>query len=356
MARMAAGSHAHLRILRMTTAAWRSGFVRVLHAPAVMFGVFALTLAAAVPLAVVMRGAIESHLGRSLMASNAADAVNYDWWQEFTSQASGLTTTFSPAIIGFAATLDNLSSILDAEGTVAPITALLAAYLVAWTFLSGGVLDRYARQRPTRAFGFFGASGIFFWRFLRLAIVAAVVYWFLFLYVHQWLLDDAYRRLTRDLSVERSAFLWRITLYLVFGACLVGVNLMFDYARIRLVVEDRRSALGALRAALVFVGRHPRRVMGLYAMNTLAFLVLLAIWALAAPGAGRGGVMMWITFVVAQVYLMARVVLKLQFMASQTALFQASLAHSAYTAAPATRWPESSAVEGVAGVSSTPLR
>jgi hypothetical protein len=340
----------------MTTAAWRSGLIRVLHAPAVVGGVFAMTLAAAVPLAVVMRGAMESHLGRSLMAGNAADAVNYDWWQEFTSQAPGLAMSFSPAIIGFAATLDNLSGMLDAEGEAAPITALVVAYLLLWTFLSGGILDRYARQRPTRAFGFFGASGIFFWRFLRLAIVAAVAYWFLFSYVHQWLFDDAYRRVTRDLSVERIAFFWRMTLYLVFGVCLVGVNLIFDYARIRLVVEDRRSALGALRAALAFVGRYPRRVIGLYALNTLAFLALLAVWALTAPGTGRGGAMMWLTFVWAQIYLMARVALKLQFIASQTALFQASLAHAGYTAAPEPRWPESPAVEAVAGVSSMPLR
>ena len=31
-----------------------------------------------------------THLGRSLAADSAADGVNYDWWQEFTSQATGL--------------------------------------------------------------------------------------------------------------------------------------------------------------------------------------------------------------------------------------------------------------------------
>ena len=49
------------------------------------------------------------------MANQAADGVNYDWWQEFASQATGLGTTFTPPVIGFAATLDNLSSLLDAQ-------------------------------------------------------------------------------------------------------------------------------------------------------------------------------------------------------------------------------------------------
>ena len=33
-------------------------------------------------------------------------------------------------------------------------------------------------------------------------------------------------------------------------------NLVLDYARIRIVVEDRRSALGALAAGARFVRRH----------------------------------------------------------------------------------------------------
>jgi hypothetical protein len=340
----------------MTSAAWRSGFTRVFRAPAIVAGMLALTVAAALPAAIVLRGALGAHLGRSVMADAAAEAVNYDWWQEFTSQASGLATTFSPAIIGFAATLDNLSSVLDAQPEIAPVVALLAVYMLAWIFLSGGIVDRYARQRSTRTFAFFGACGVFFWRFLRLAIVAGVVYWFLFSYVHPWLLEDAYRRLTRDLAVERNAFLWRIVLYAAFGTSVVAANLIFDYARIRLVVEDRRSALGAIRSALAFIGRHPRTTAGLYALNALTFIVLIAVWAMLAPGAGRTGAAMWVGFLVAQLYLLARIVLKLQFIASQTALFQASLAHAAYAAAPVREWPDSPAIEAVAGVSVTRLR
>jgi hypothetical protein len=356
MARVAAGSDAHLRIFRMTSAAWRNGFTRVFRAPAIVIGMFSLSMAAALPAAIVLRGTIGTHLGRSLMADTAAEAVNYDWWQEFTSQASGLATTFSPAIIGFAATLDNLSSVLDAQAEIAPIAAVLVVYMLAWIFLSGGIVDRYARQRSTRAFAFFGACGVFFWRFLRLAIVAGVVYWFLFSYVHPWLLENAYRWLTRDLAVERNAFFWRIALYAVFGASVTAANLIFDYARIRLVVEDRRSALGAIRAALAFIGRHPRTTTGLYGLNALTFIVLIAVWAVVAPGAGRTGAVMWVGFLVAQLYLLVRIVLKLQFIASQTALFQASLAHAAYAAAPVREWPDSPAVEAVAGVSSTTLR
>jgi hypothetical protein len=331
----------------MTTGAWLDGWRRVFCAPAIVAGVFVMTLSAAVPFALVLGRAIETHLGRSLAADAAADGVNYDWWQEFLSQASGIGSTFSPAVIGFASTLDHLSRVLDGSGEIFPIAALAAGYLLLWVFLSGGIIDRYARQRPTRAYGFFGAAGACFWRLLRLGLIAALIYGLLFAYVHRWLLDDAYGRLTRDLAVERTAFLWRLTCYALFGALLVAVNVTLDYAKIRLVVEDRYSAFGALRAAVAFVLRHADRVMALYAFNTLVFVLLIAVWAMAAPGAGGTGWTMWVACAGTQLYLLARLVLKLQFTASQTSLFQASLAHASYTAAPPPVWPESPAAEAI---------
>jgi len=329
---------------------WRDGWRRVFAAPAVIAGVFVTTLLAAVPLAVTLRGQIETHLGRSLMADQAADAVNWDWWQEFTSQTSGLGTTLTPSVIGFAATLDNVSSLLDGQREIVPVIAALATYLLVWTFLSGGILDRYARQRPTRAHGFFAAAGVFFGRFLRLGALAGLVYWLLFTYVHAWLFSDLYPRLTRDLAVERTALLWRAGLYVVFGALLVATNAIFDYAKVRTVVEDRRSVVGSVAAALGFIGRQPGRVFGLYALNTLIFVLVIAVWAAVAPGAGGAGLSIWLGFGVSQAYVLARLAMKLQFLASQTALFQASLAHATYTAAPLLVWPESPAAESIRSV------
>jgi hypothetical protein len=331
----------------MVLNAWRDGWRRVRHAPAVLFGTLVLTLAAGAPLALTLHDAIEDHLGRSLAAESAADGVNFDWWQEFLSVASGVAGTLSPAVVGFAAALDGLSSVLDGRAPARPLLGAVAAYLLAWTFLSGGILDRYARQRPTRSAGFFAASGMFFWRFLRLMVVSAGLYYFLFATVHPWLLDDAYGRLTRDASAERTALAWRLVLYAVFGLVLMAVSIVLDYTRIRIVVEDRRSVLGAIRAACAFLLRHPGRACGLYALNSLAFLALLTVWGFAAPGVSSAGVWMWAAFAGAQGYILARIGLRLQFMASQTALFQSSLAHAGYAAAPEPVWPESAAVEQI---------
>ena len=327
--------------------AWRHAWHRVWAAPALVAGVFALTFVLAAPFAMVMRGALEADLGASVVAGDVADGVNYDWWQEFTGRAAGLATTFTPSIIGFATVLDNVSGLLDGRVPVAPLAAAVVVYLAGWTFLAGGIIDRYARQRPTRAHGFFAACGVYFFRFLRLAAVAGVVYWWLFTYVRTWLLTDRLDVLTRDLSVEREAFLWRAAFYVVFASLLAAATLVFDYTKVRLVVEDRRSVLSALAAALRFIRRNAGAAVGLYLLNVLVFLALVAAWALLAPGAGGGGLSMWVAFAAGQLYILARLVLKLHFLASETALFQSCLAHAAYTAAPAALWPESPAAEAI---------
>jgi hypothetical protein len=321
------------------------GWKRVRSAPALLLGVYVVTIVIAVPLAITMRGLLQTHLGPSLAAEGAAEGVNYDWWQEFSSQATGIGTTFTPTIIGFAATLNTISSLLDGQRAVAPIAGALALYLAAWTFLSGGMIDRYARQRPLGTVGFFAACGGHFFRLLRLAVVAGAVYWWLFAYVHQWLFLEWFVDRTGVLSNERAVFVWRVALYAVFGLMLVIVNVMFDYAKIRIVVEDRRSALGALSAAIRFVSRHAGRVAGLYALNGCLFLLVIAAWALIDPRARGGGLTLLLTFLAAQCYLLARLALKLQFLASQTALFQSSLAHAGYVATPAAVWPESPSAE-----------
>jgi hypothetical protein len=68
------------------------------------------------------------------------------------------------------------------------------------------------------------------------------VYGLLFGYLHSWLFDRMYPRFIREVDVEQTAFFVRAGLYLVFGLALGVCNLVFDYAKVRAVVEDRRSA------------------------------------------------------------------------------------------------------------------
>jgi hypothetical protein len=328
-------------------AALRDGLRRVNRALHLVAGMFLVTLLVALPLSLALRGMIAAHLDDSLEAEAAAAGVNGDWWQEFSAQATGLGTTFVPSIAGFSAVLDNLSGLLDNLPLAATISGVTIAWLVIWSFLSGGILDRFARNRPTRTAGFFAACGTHFWRFLRLGILAALVYAFVFGTLHGLIFEEVYGRLTRDLTAERQAFGVRLAGYLLFGGLLVLLAMLFDFARVRIVVEDRRSALGALAASVRFVRRNLGRVALLYLLNGVLFGALVAAYAVVSPGAPRGGLHAAAVLLLGEVYILARHYLKLLFYASGIALFQGALAHADYTAAPAVVWPDSPAVEAI---------
>lgn len=324
------------------------GIRRVNRAPAVLAGVWVLTVAVSLPLALGLRGMIQQHLGASLAADTAASGVNYEWWQEFSDQATGLGVSFRPTIIGFAAVLDNVSGFLDNQRRPVVVVGAAAAYVVLWIFLAGGIIDRYARDRATRSHGFFAASGVFFFRFLRLAAVMWLVYALLFGVLHPWLFGEAvYGRLTRDLTVERTAFFINLALYAMFALPVAAANLIFDYTKVRAVVEDRRSMLGAVGAALGFIRRNAGAAALLYFLDVLLFVVAVLLYALVAPGAGGAGPSIWIGLAIGQIYILARLWVKLVFWASETALFQGRLAHAGYVAAPKRSWPDSPAAEAI---------
>lgn len=319
------------------------GLMRVKHAPVLVIGIWLSTLAMAMPLAIALERLIGDHLGSSMVASSVATGVNYDWWNEFLAQTSGVGLTFVPAILGFAAVIKNISTIADASAPPVIIAAAVAMQMLLSLFLAGGILDRLARDRAVGAAAFFSACGTFFGRFLRLGVIAGAVYGVLFIKYHGWLFDDIYPLLTRDLTVERTAFLIRLGLYAAFAIPLFAFNILFDYAKIRAVVEDRRSMIGAVVASWRFIRRNPIAVWAVYKINALLFLIVIGIYFLIAPGGNAN----LLAFAIGQLYIVLRVIVRLQFMASQTALFQERLAHAGYVARPIPRWPDSPAAEAI---------
>lgn len=327
--------------------ALKAGITRVNLAPTILACVLLVTLVASVPFALALRDALAAHLGNSMLAEQAAGGANTQWWYEFLAHTGRLGRTFRPSIIGFAAVLDNISAFADGNARPAPLLWLGAGYLLLWLFLTGGVLDRYARARPTRSYEFFTACGVYFVRFLRLAPFMALAYYALFAVVHPMLFEDAYGALIRDMTVEQTAFFIRLALYAVFGAALVAVNITFDYAKVRAVVEDRRSMIGAIIAGARFARRNAASVTALYGLTGFLFVALLVIYAIVAPDAGSSPARAWIGVAIGQLYLLGRLWIRLVFLASETALFQGRLAHAGYIASAPVARPEPPIVENV---------
>ncbi len=298
------------------------GIRRVGRAPALLAGVWLMTLLVSVPPALALRSSIEEQLDASLEAEGAARGVNYDWMQEFAAQATGAAVTLRPTIIGFGAVLDDISGMLDNVARPTSIVAIASAYVVLWLFLAGGIIDRYASDHVTRSSGFFAACGTYFGRFLRLGVIMLAAYAALFGLVHPWLFEQLYPKIVAGATLERTAFVVRAGLYAVFGVLLGGLSLLFDYAKVRAVVEGRRSMTGAVRAACRFLRRNLSAAVALGVADLGVFIAAVAVYALVAPNAGGTGWLIWVGLAIGQGYILLRLWVKLVFWASETALFE----------------------------------
>nr|MBP8274614.1 hypothetical protein [Acidobacteriota bacterium] len=330
--------------------AYLEGWRRVVRAPALSASMFVVTLLAALPLSMVLGGMMREQLGASVLAEKPAWNWDAGWGAEFAAQAQGIGRTLTHEIIGFGGTLRTLSGILDNVALNPTLAAAAVAYALLWVFLSGGIFDRLARGRAVRAAGFFAACGGYFVRMLRLGLVTTATHWALFTYLHPLLFTRLYDRYTRDMTLERDGLLLRVGLYVVFALVLFVVSLIFDFAKVRLVLEDRRSVISALGASMRFLRRRPLRGFGLYLLNGLGFLMVLRLWSEAAPQAWQS---ITYAFIATQVYLLVRIWLRLVFIASEVVFFQGELAHAGYTARPPHVWPNTATAEAIQNLTRT---
>ena len=324
--------------------AFLEGWRRVLRAPGLSASIVAATFLFALPLALVVSRAIEQHLGASVEAERALEGWHAGWAAEFGAGAQGLARTFTHEILGFGGTLATLSGLLDRVALAPPLAAAVVAYLALWVFLTGGILDRLARGRSLGAAAFFAACGGYFWRMLRVAVLAGGAYYAAFAWLHPVLFSNLFNSLTRESTEERDVVAVRAAMYVVFLLVLLAIGVVADFAKVRLVVEDRRSALGAFAASLRFIRRRFVRTLALYAVNLVALAIILRLWLQVAPEASAAT---WLVLLTGQLYLLARIWARLAFVASEAVFFQGELAHAQYTAAPDPIWPDSPAVEAL---------
>jgi len=289
--------------------AFLEGWRRVLRAPAVVAGTVALIGAASRLIAIAS----------SAPASQAADPVTTfpigwsAWVLVLDRQLRSLTGVLAPEISAF----------LRLPSLPPPVVAALCVQAVLWMFLSGGILDRIARARPIRTAAFFAACGVYFFRFLRLAVLIGLPGWVLFQW-QQWAADNVF---------VRASVLVAVAL----------VSLIADFARVRAVVEGRNSMLGALSASVRFVRRRAGRVLVLALLNGLAMLAVLRIGFQFASTPAPD----WLSIVFLITWLLLAMTARLAFLASEVAFFQGEVAHAGYTAAPLPVWPDSPAVEAI---------
>ena len=222
--------------------AFLEGWRRALGAPAVTASLLAATCFLALPLAMALRATLElqSEIHYELRIVDEATLA--------AERARELGRLIDREL-GFFASPAAISHWLRHDPS-SPILAGIAAYAALWLFVTGGILDRFARGRPIFTAAFFAACGVYFARFLRLAVFIGAAYFILFRWLYPLLFETLFGLFVSDVSTDRDLLWLRGLLYGVFAAALVAVDAVADFAKVRAVVEDRRGMLGALAASM----------------------------------------------------------------------------------------------------------
>jgi hypothetical protein len=264
------------------------------RAPAIVVGVYLLLIAVVVPAAAGLTWVLTSAFDRRALDLEAGPVVEAEWFAR-ANDASRVVVgdSFSPAMIGFAAPLSNLADLANARDRSLPTSGSLVAWLVAWTFVLGGVLQRFANGIALGPGEFFRACVRRLLPFTAITLGCLVAY-------------AGAAALSRALPRQGGLVL----LVLVVGF----VSVAAGYARARMVAEGVGlwPALAAtarmMRSAPLTCAAHASLALG-------GWLGLLAGFAAADLLFGRGG-QPWRAIVLMQAFIVARLALRLVWEAS----------------------------------------
>lgn len=231
----------------LSAARLRSG-----HAARGLFIMWSLLTLLAVLAATPVIASLERHFGHSFSANELVRELDPAALIEWNKSAAGDPFRTAAATLGM----------------------VLLASLPLSVFWAGGAMGQLAWRT-----GFMENGARYFWRFLRLALFAALFYAALF---------AAYSAAGRGIGLlyEDSMEEWPIVVWrniLAAAAVLAAAVLAagFDYAKVRLVVYGTRGVVQAAFEGLAFVLRHPWRALAPLAFIALCGLLLFAFYQTA---------------------------------------------------------------------------
>jgi len=195
-------------------------------------------------------------------------------------------------------------------------------YICMSNFLAGGFIGIYSKEYRSSFSEFMMDGAKYFGSFFRLALLALVFYYLFFTLLVDWI-DAGIPAWTRNAASEQTPYVSYMIKGIVALFLLSVFTMIFDYARIRIVLDDRTSALLASVAGGRFALRNFFNTYGLYFLLALFGVVLIAIYALLESLIPQDSYWPLVAvLLLQQLYMIARFWLKGNFYASQTALYR----------------------------------
>lgn len=266
---------------------------------------FAASILMAAAIAAPMHAAIADHLGNSTVAENLVRGFDSSWLTEFQISQATFVKSFSIAIV---------------------YGAIL--FLALSTMLSAGAFELFVRPEGSPLAVFGRGIGKYFFRFARLIVIASVFYFLAF-----WFWNGPVSNLLNyafaDSAVERVHFYLEWLRWALLLATVGFVNVVVEYAKADIVIDEHDSALAAIGHAAGFVLRNFKRVLAIYLALALMTAVTIALYSTFArffPQASAITVTIW--FLVAQILIWLRWYFRIASWGAAVAFYRAGRAQA----------------------------
>jgi hypothetical protein len=234
------------------------------------------------------------------------------WWNAVLGTSPEAAAVLKRFSVGVFADLARSAGVSGAGALMSVTVAVAIVALVSSAFVFGGILEVLGTEADRRSFmhRFYRGGGHFFWRYVRLTIVAGVC-----LVVVVGVVLAGFGAATAPLADSE----WEPAGYLIglanvtVAVLIVALFLLaLDYARIRVARDDSRGMFRAYFGALGFVLRHLLTTYGV-AIPIVTMLAVLMAGYLAyetiAPAAATWGAIA-VLFLLQQAVVLGRVFLR----------------------------------------------
>lgn len=191
-----------------------------------------------------------------------------------------------------------------------------ALYVIINVFLMGGIFATIAHSATEGIREFLYASATFFGRYFRLFLLALP---FLVLFLVSFALGilAPLSSIAESLQPDSANRIYIIALVLGF-LLLNAWGMLFDYSKIVLFAQNRKSAFKSFLSATAFVLKNVLKCSRLYLINlTILCLLFISYFALESTIPNTTLLQTFGLFVIQQIFIVARLWMKVSFFASQ---------------------------------------
>ena len=324
--------------------ALKHGFTRVSHTKRMVFFAWFVNVVITLPLVLPVLSQLDGYLRNTVMDEKVLQRMDATWADSYQAdmENSEFLRALDHSVFGYAPFVVHLE--MQMNGTfIKTLGDFLYDFFFRWeinrtstsllfllsllyvcvnSFLSGAFIGVYSKEYPFSFTEFLTEGARYFGKFFRIALVALFVYFLFFNLVVGWINNGIARWTQAEASetVPYAYYMIRNVVVLFFFSLL---SMIFDYARVRMVVDDRTSSLAATAAGTKFAVMNVRSTYGLYLLLCMIGFALVALYALIEKVIPQESYWpLLFLFVLQQCYVFARLWLKAGFYACQTKLYQ----------------------------------